>query len=942
MSIRIVHRGSNLIEEIVSDLIRDGYDYSANLVVFPGKRPAHFLRKTLAERMRGSIIPPCILSMDEFIDRIYETIHSDRRLETIDAIAVLYDIHRHAPNPLGKHGFLTPDSFFPLGLKIYNDLEELYMECVSAHAFRGVETLAGENIPVNSAKRLQSLSHFYEKFYQRVQEFGCSTRSLRYRTVSEQASDIFTDNFRKIMFAGFYAFTTSEKALCKKLAQREDTLFLFQNGTGLKDQISFMGIATGDESEKNEGPMVNFCASPDAHGQVFALNSMLNAIKPELNEKTVIVLPSSETLFPLLRQCLSSFDEDSYNISIGYPIVRTPVFGFLNNLMELVANMDGERIYIPDYLKFVLHPYTKNIYFDGVSEPTRIMFHAIEENLVRSRTKTFATLREIEETVSSLNVLSGIADAEDIPAAEIKRHIGNIHKHTIEKFLSLKNVREFAVKCADVLIYIYRNSTARLHPLFHPFAESLIKALDTIQHSFMKDITFTEITGYFVFFRKYLMTCHTPFEGVPVRGLQVLGFLETRTLQFDRVFLLDANEEVLPDTKREDSLLPLKAREILNIPTYRNRDALISYYFENLFHGAKEFHLFFVENDRKEKSRFAERLLWEKQKKDRERNVRKYLNTVQYRVSLGNRNPGEIVKNDGMVSFLKQFTYSATTLDAYLKCQLAFYYSYVLNLKSKEDFSGDIERADIGEFVHSVLSGYFQNRKGRPLKQNDINPVDMDIHIERLFAQRFGENPSGATYLLKRQIKNHLRDLITKYYPDIMGKESLVFLGTEVDIKASKQSFRLRGRIDSIEQRGERTVIVDYKTGSNPSYLKINFLKLDLEKRETWNEAIGSLQLPFYLLLYSEWKGTKIENTDAMFLLLGRSTINRDIELPLFDNEGQKKFFPFLDKILFRLLGEIVDHDIPFIPTTDKKNICPNCDYQSLCDTQWIVKTRGN
>jgi hypothetical protein len=218
----------------------------------------------------------------------------------------------------------------------------------------------------------------------------------------------------------------------------------------------------------------------------------------------------------------------------------------------------------------------------------------------------------------------------------------------------------------------------------------------------------------------------------------------------------------------------------------------------------------------------------------------------------------------------------------------------------------------------------------------------MDIHIERLFAQRFGENPSGATYLLKRQIKNHLRDLIIKYYPDIMGKKSLVFLGTEVDIKASKQSFLLRGRIDSIEQRGERTVIVDYKTGSNPSYLKINFQKLDLKKRETWNEAIGSLQLPFYLLLYSEWKGTKIENTDAMFLLLGRSTINRDIELPLFDNEGQRKFLPVLEKILFRLLGEIVDHDIPFLPTTDKKNICPNCDYQYLCDTQWIVKTRRN
>jgi hypothetical protein len=147
-------------------------------------------------------------------------------------------------------------------------------------------------------------------------------------------------------------------------------------------------------------PDISFYSSPDTHGQVYALSKIIETIdecKEGLNEKTVVVLPSPDTLFPLIRQGLTVIDEMDYNISLGYPLHRTSIFGFLNNLMELVTSMDDERIYLPDYLKFVLHPYTKNIYFNGNSEITRIMFHALEESLTKQRTKAFSTLPEIEE-----------------------------------------------------------------------------------------------------------------------------------------------------------------------------------------------------------------------------------------------------------------------------------------------------------------------------------------------------------------------------------------------------------------------------------------------------------------------------------------------------------------------------------------------------------------
>src|SRR5512143_1714724 len=160
-----------------------------------------------------------------------------------------------------------------------------------------------------------------------------------------------------------------------------------------------------------------------------------------------------------------------------------------------------------------------------------------------------------------------------------------IHNNTIERFLSFQNVGDFAKKCIDLLVYIFNESTARLHPLFYPFAESFITFLDLLGRSLMREIAFAERPSYFIFLRRYVMTCHTPFTGTPLKGLQVLGFLETRNLKFDKVFVLDSNEEVLPDTKKEETLMPFKAREILGLPTYMDRDKLAAYYFDSLLGG---------------------------------------------------------------------------------------------------------------------------------------------------------------------------------------------------------------------------------------------------------------------------------------------------------------------------------------------------------------------
>jgi ATP-dependent helicase/nuclease subunit B len=938
MKILSVLPSENLVEKVAEHLTGIEKDYSSNLVIFPGKRPSHFLRKVLAEKEQSSLIPPSILSMDEFIDHVHDESMGivGRKIEAIDAISILYNIHTEAPEHLGRKSFLTPDSFFPVGMKIYNDLEELHIEGIPPKKVREIDNIAGEKIPGPTAKRLQSLSHFYEAFYKRIEKEHLSTRSSRYRAVSENIERLNLDQFKKVILAGFFAFTESEKEIFRSLMKRENTLFIFQEGDGIRKKLSDLGVAVTHRSIGGE-PEIHCYKSPDTHGQVFGVSTLLKR-KMERNEgideSTVIVLPSSESLIPLFHLALNLLNPDQYNVSLGYPLRRTPLFGFFNNLMEVVNSMDGDRLYVPFYLDFVLHPYTKNIYFEGKADVTRILFHAIEEALTEKRTKKFLSLSELEnDEAIAHSVREKVLKAEPgLTLKMMREHLESIHANTIQKVLSFKDVGDFARKIKEVIEYIYKNSTAKLHPFFYPYSETFMSQLDLLSRSLMRETRFQEVGSYFTLFKKYMMASYTPFAGTPLRGVQALGFLETRNLKFDTVLFLDGNEGIIPDTTREDSLLPFKARQILGLPTYLDREEIMSYYFDTLIRGAREVHLFYIENDEKERSRFVEKLLWERQKREGKKDTKSYVRTIPYAVSLKTENPSPISKSDEMIAFLKEYSFSATSLNTYLYCPLQFYYEYVLDLREKEVVSEEFEKEEIGSFVHMVLCEYFRGKIGQILSEKDVNLKEFEKVFRDRFEEQYGRDPSGEIYLLRNQVEHHLRIFLRDYQLEKIKKVSTKILGLEQRIDVVKDGFRLGARLDRVEKRGDKTVIIDYKTSANKNYLTIRYNKLDLKNRDSWSEAIGSLQLPFYLLTYSTLTGEMPEDIDSMFLLLGRARIDSEIEVPLFKNETEfRENFGNLTQIIFSLLREIVNPDLPFLSRIDPKKNCGRCAYGYIC-----------
>lgn len=935
----IIAPTGSLIEEIVSRFPTGSPDFSRMMIVFPGKRPAHFVRRALAERVGGSFIPPRIFSIDTFVDYLVtERLQKRQRpLDQLDAVSLLFDIHRSLPSRIGADHFGTLDRFIALGLKLYAELEELVMADVTPRRIR--EALG--SVPLG---RVHALPEYFELFYDSLQQKNLSTRSLRYRALAEAMETLDLSDQQEILLAGFYAYTRLEQRIISSLVQRENVTLIAQQGPGLQRHLSSVGINAESPAlpPTARTPDVHFTVSPDTHGQVFAVTEQIRnmlAARGSLNERTVIVLPTSDALFPIVHHTLPLLPPDGYNIALGYPLLRTPLFGFLMNLLTLAATAHNGKVATTYYAAFILHPYTKNILFGNRADVTRILFHAVETFLAEQRSGLFLDLAFIEEentifdNVSRRLAASGI----NILASDLKKHLRAIHDQTVRKFFHVESLRDFAAKESGVVQYIHRHSTATRHSLFRQYAERFLDLFAAIESSLLASSSFADPASYAVFLRHAASAEEVPFPGTPLRGVQVLGLLETRNLAFDTVFLLNATDDAIPGGRGHDLLLPQPLREVLGLETIKDRELLSEYYFNTLIAGAHEVHCYYSESGNHEKSRFLEKLLWKQQKKRNLTDADGLIQVVRYNVQLSTARPESVRKSDGVVDTLRRFEFTATALDTYLVCPLKFYYAHVLRLLEKDEVVDEVDQRDIGTLVHAALKTFFDGTTGRTLTQADLEPARMRNIVDRLFEQQYGADLVGPAFLVKRQVAHQLETYLTGYQIPKALQESIVITALEQEFSAAIDLYRFTGRVDRIERRGARHVILDYKIGHNDDRFRVNVSRLDPADRTTWSTAIGSFQLAMYMLLTSHAKNLSPEAIEPAYLFLGRKGIDHSIEVPLGSGRlPAADVYRVVQPIILKLIDEILDPSIDFTPADKPEKTCLACPYRSICGTVWV------
>lgn len=457
----------------------------------------------------------------------------------------------------------------------------------------------------------------------------------------------------------------------------------------------------------------------------------------------------------------------------------------------------------------------------------------------------------------------------------------------------------------------------------------------------------------FALLRRYAKDKRVAFEADPLTGLQVMGFLETRLLNFRKLYVLDATEEKIPGVPAGDPLLPDPLRHRLGLPDSRERDYVAAYTFHRLVRASREVLILYqsgvqpggILDGKALRSRFVEQLIWEEEKK-----AGKLIKPGH--PSLGVSVPDVRPLDPRAYRFAKTGPIqdrllarlagkvSPTLLDCYLGCPMRFFYEHLTPLKPVEEIGEDGDPLEFGILVHDVLREYLLPFKGRPLSQGTLDPEALSgLFLERLRAAPFFEQLGQDCRLSLERTGAHRMALFARSAPETLIRE------LELPVRASfaldGREYLLEGRLDRVDEREGSDVILDFKTGAPPIPSQALFLDDELWARmDAWRPgadpnlleevkaAVGSLQMPVYLHLYNQTSGRAA--TEAAWVALR-------------ETGGERRFFPASmaaeDRLAFirdrvpRLLGFCLRHmtleeDILARPSRR----CAWCPYNRACD----------
>lgn len=925
----------DLIEFIAEELIKEeGHDFSSTLVVFTHKRPVLYLRRMMAERLNSPFFPPETLSMDEFMASLAAKVSGDLDpINSLDSAYLLFQAVAKIPgNPWQESDSFNQFLFW--GLKLDRVIEELDVEMVEDESLKGIQMgdLWEPNVARSAGILMDHLAEIRRIYHALLEERNLTTRGRDYAIAAGNIERIDLGSFKEIYLAGIFAMTRAEKVIIRNLLRQPGVNLIRQND-GTKwtpfEEVNSWGVEIEHRAQSTEPIQgIYLHKAFNTHSEVVGLRDILIDEGVADPEKTAIVLPEPEPLIPLLSEVMTTLSID-YNISMGYPLIRTPVYALLDLFIRLQRTKRESLYYLSDYLSFLMHPYIKNIHHRIESTYMRILIHSVEEALL-GQSRTFIGLDEIEERLDIFEEAAQMTERR-VPIEDLRDALSEIHDIFVRKMEGVKTLGQLGGSFEEILAYLIKESPAAGYPFSGEFFHRFFLLLDKIKDSLIRDERFDDPRDLFDLFGHLVKGEYIPFAGIPLKGLQILGILETRALKFDKVFLLSANEGILPSVESFDSLLPLPLRSALGIPAHYENEEIYHYHFHHLVSSAKEVHIFYLETEKEFRSRFVERLIWEEEKRRGHLGALE-IRPVELNVSLALAGGFEVAKGPQVLDLLGKTSFSVSALNAYLNCPAQFYFERVLGLKEKEDVPAGLDAADIGNILHKVMELLYRPFAGQGILGEDgfiVLEKNLAGVLEDVFLETFGEI-RGEDYLLKEMALKRLLAYIRREREDFANKIKIVSTEQELSCSLSLEdgtTVALRGRVDRIDYLSEEYMITDYKSGKDLNKYSFRVFDKVYTCRDEMKDEIRSLQLPFYVLLYQRASLIPYSQINSRLISLQTKETNT-----LFDGEIDREEFledTFLPSIK-NLIGEILDPRIPFVADVRGEE-CLYCPFPTFC-----------
>lgn len=912
----------NFIDELAAYIrshhIEQGRPLDRVAVIFGGQRPAHFLKRSLAAGIGRAFIPPVFYTIDEFMNELAD--FSGKR-QILSAVEERYELYRLA-------GEITPElldgrrsfaQFLPWAAEILDFIGELDLEDVSAAALKNIEASAriGYPVPDNINRLLECVLTLRGAFHQRLLSAGRTRRSLQYLRAKDNVAGALLD-YDEIIFANFFYFHRTEEMVAKSLYARGQGTLIFQGDQRKWPVLDRIAKRFGCELKEGDAPTpttfkLDAYSAFDVHSGCAMARDILSTMKDPAS--TVVVLPDPGALMPLL----SAFPVDwqGINVSMGYPLKRGSLFVLLQSIFQSQLSRREGLFYARDYLAVLQHPLVKNLCLDG-EDPSvgRVLVHKIEE-VLKGRLagevsgKLFIGLEELEKEeilfAESLIVLNSMGI--ETPRTGLVIWLKRLHEVFFMRWARVPCLADFAEVLGIFLDVMRLSSSMNAYPLNRNIASRIAEIKESFETASFASECFP-IEEIIKIFEDLAARERVSFSGTPLKGLQVLGLFETRSLSFDNVIVMDMNEGVLPRVEARSSLIPREVMSQLGVDRLELEEEIQRYQFMRVISSAKNVHVIYQQNKEKEPSRFLEELIWEQQVREGELRPFPTKRAVfQTGVSGAIR---RVKKTPKMMKFLQTFIFSASSINTYLKNPYEFYWRHVLGLREQEDLLDEPDAAIIGNFFHHLLEDVYRPFEGRRIDINDEFETRFKAFFERYFKEEFTRRMSSDDFLVRQVMEHKLKAFFSFERERMPMVERLVAIEKDYsgDIDLPSGKFLFKTRIDRVEENKSGVLeVLDYKTGSSDKLPARPLVLSENPDREEIYDKVHSFQLPLYMFFVSRAFPGRLVNA-GLYLL-------RSAEIKLFFTEKypivplEQVIEPYWHAMEV-VMAEIMDPDLPF------------------------------
>ena len=915
----------------------NGQDIQETCFVFPNRRSIVFFRKYLGEMVKDRpMAVPRMYTINDFFCQLYGSGTTDR-LRLLTELYVLYAGLYKNPEPLDQFIFWGDvmlsdfddiDKYLADPRDLFRNIEDLksidddfsYLTTNQRKAilrflsnFRGATD--DESVKARFVKIWNVLLPLYTGFNKTLREKGMAYEGMVYRSLaqrleSESAVDILKEAFpdtSKYVFVGLNALNECERALLRKMRDAGVAEFVWDYvSKEIQDpanKSSFFMKRNVEEFPQaftilaGGLPEINVISVPSGAGQARLAPQILKQTGGDPVE-TAFVLPDETLLLPLLTSIPPEYG--SINVTMGYPMKGSAVYTLTDAIgrMQLHLRKRDDGWYF--HHREVREVFSSSLFF---------VMASTDEMAVAEKVK-----REAKYFIPEKDLKGGpIMDLIFKPVI------------TEPKTASVHGNRALCRYLADITGALGRSISGNGEMLLElDFAKRLHTCLNVLEDTDLEVLPQTWLR----ILDSTLAGISVPFRGEPLKGLQVMGPLETRALDFRNLVILSANEGMFPRRSVTSSFIPPELRKGFGLPTYEYQDAVWAYYFYRLLQRAEKVWLVYDSRTEGlhsgEESRYIKQLQYHYGARIRRMVAGAPLETV--------RPEGDIDKTAQDVETVRRSNLSASALKSYLQCPAQFYYKVVKKLETPDDVSESLDSGMIGNVFHRVMQRLYSGKELVTLKDlEDVGGLP-DMVREEVLREMHSVEVSGRNLVTEQIILDYVRETLEhdKKLLRESGSPGFRILGLELFREASFDGFRLIGFIDRVDSYLPGQVrIVDYKTGKvEDDDILITDANAPVVAGKLFGDSNSArptiaLQLFVYDYLMRPHAG------DAALVNSIYST--RHLFTGALDDMPESQEFSRLVKErLSSVLSEITDLSVPFRRTSDSRT-CEWCDFKAIC-----------